>query len=258
MVGRGGTPSTGRRRLLAAAAGLAWLCGVAARGGALSPGPPPALAQPARPSLYVYLHTSLKSSLLEKALRQGLPALEVTVFGRFRDFEDALATRKPDAILALQPLLAMLSMTPTLQGLRGDRDWESYVLMSDESAADGGPDAKVIGVVDLLGRTGTQQLVTRLLGKSTVELRRVTKFEDLLPLLQFSAAGAVLVPGEAVGSISERSRLRLRVHTLPEARVGLPALGVWNTSRRDLVIQQVMRLDAATLGMLGLDRWKGR
>lgn len=182
----------------------------------------------------------------------------MTVFGRFRDFEDALATRKPDAILALQPLLAMLSMTPTLQGLRGDRDWESYVLMSDESAADGGPDAKVIGVVDLLGRTGTQQLVTRLLGKSTVELRRVTKFEDLLPLLQFSAAGAVLVPGEAVGSISERSRLRLRVHTLPEARVGLPALGVWNTSRRDLVIQQVMRLDAATLGMLGLDRWKGR
>lgn len=242
-----------RRSLLAA---LAWSLLAAGLPGA-GPGPGPAQAQPPRPSLYVYLHTEVKSSTLEKTLRQALPDLEVTVFGRFRDFEEAISRRKPDAVLALQPLLATLSLPPALQGLRGDRDWEPYVLISEENAAEGGPAARVVGVVDLLGRTGTQELVTRLLGKTAVELRRVTKLEDLLPLLQFSAAGAVLVPGSAVKSISERSRLHLKVYNLPDAKVGLPALGVWRADPRPIV-DKVQGLDAATLRMLGLDRWRAK
>jgi hypothetical protein len=238
-----------RRRLLAGLAAL--LCLLGARSG-------PLRAQVSRPSVYVYLHTETKSSSLEKTLRQQLPGLEVTVFGRFRDFEEAIARHKPDAVLALQPMLATLSLPPALQGTRGDRDWEPYVLLSEEGAPDGGPAARVVGVVDLLGRTGTQQLVIKLLGNATVELRRVTKLEDLLPLLQFSAAQAVLVPGSAAKSISERSRLRLRVHNLPEARVGLPALGLWSADKRALILEQVQGLDASTLRMLGVDRWRAR
>jgi hypothetical protein len=244
-----------RRKLLAALSGLAWLL---ASGGPTRLEQRVALAQPARPSLYVYLHTQVKSSSLEKTLRQQLPALEVTVFGRFRDFEEAIARRQPDAVLALQPLLATLSLTPALQGMRGDKDWEPYVLMSEESAAQGGPASAVVGVVDLLGRTGTQQLVSKLLGNPSIELRRVTKLEDLLPLLQFSAAGAVLVPGSAAKSFSERSRLRLRVHTLADARVGLPALGILRAEQRTLVIRQVQALDGDTLRMLGVERWRAR
>ena len=113
-------------------------------------------------------------------------------------------------------------------------------------------------MVDLLGRTGTQQLVSKLLSNPSVELRRVTKLEDLLPLLQFSAAGAVLVPGSAAKSFSERSRLRLRVHTLADARVGLPALGVLRAEQRTFVLRQVQALDADTLRMLGVERWRAR
>jgi hypothetical protein len=242
--------ASARARLLWALAALACLAAVGLPGAAL--------AQPARPSLYVYLHTEVKSSALEKTLRQALPDLEVTVFGRFRDFEEAMANRKPDAVLALQPMLATLSVPPALQGMRGDRDWEPYVLLSEESAGDGGAATKVVGVVDLLGRTGTQQLVSKLLGNPAVELRRVTKLEDLLPLLQFSAAGAVLVPGSAAKSISERSRLRLRVHNLPDARVGLPALGVWRSQQRAFIVQRVQGLDASALRLLGLERWSPR
>jgi hypothetical protein len=238
--------------LLLGLSGLPWLLG-----GGAARGPGLARAQTPRPSLYVYLHTEIKSSSLEKALRQQLPGLDVTVFGRFRDFEEAVTRGQPDAVLALQPLLAMLAIPPTLQGLRGDRDWEPYVLMSEESAAEGGPSARVVGVVDLLGRTGTQQLVARMLGNPAVELRRVTKLEDLLTLLNLSAAGAVLVPGGAAKSLSERSRLRLRVHPLPDARVGLPALGVRKGELRDLLVRELMKLDADSLRLLGLDRWRG-
>ena len=256
MAGR--EPPTTRRRSLLGLAGLVWLLAAGLPGAPPGALPAQAHAQAAPPSLFVYLHTEVKSSALEKALRQALPGLEVTVFGRFRDFEEAIANRKPDAVLALQPLLATLALPPVLQGMRGDRDWEPYVLISEESAAEGEPTNKVVGVVDLLGRTGTQQLVSKLLGNPTVELRRVTKLEDLLPLLQFSAAGAVLVPGSAAKSISERSRLRLRVHNLPDARVGLPALGVWKAQYRAFFVRQLQAVDAATLRMLGLDKWSAR
>ena len=226
--------------------------------GLLASGPASAWGQAPRPSLYVYLHSEVKSSVLEKVLRQQLPSLEVTVFGRFRDFEEALARRQPEAILGLQPLLASVGVNVALQGLRADRDWEPYVLMAEESALQSPTAAKVIGVVDLLGRAGTQQLVSKLIGNASVELRRVTKLEDLLPLLQFSAAQAVLVPGSAAKGFSERSRLQLRVFPLPDAKVGLPALGVWKPEARALIVSQLQALDADALRMLGIERWRAR
>jgi hypothetical protein len=216
----------------------------------------PARGADPRPALYVYLHTDTKSATLEKALQERMPSLTVTVFGRFRDFEEAMAARRPDAVVALQALLASQSVPVALQGLRGEHDWEPYVLLSG-AALDGALDGKVIGVVDLLGRDGTQQFVTRLL-KTDVKLKRVTKMEDLLPLLQFSAADAVLVPAAAVKSVTERSRLTLKVREMPEARVGLPAVGVLNAKVRELMVKQVQALDGDTCRTLGVEKWRAR
>jgi hypothetical protein len=232
----------------------AWLLALALLLGS----PAPALRAQNHPLLYVYLQSEAKSSVLEKVLRQQLPDLEVTVFGRFRDFEEALSRRGPDAVLAIQPLLATLNVTPALQGLRGDRDWEPYVLMAEESGVASPAAASVVGVVDLLGRAGTQQLASRLLGNPAVELRRVTKLEDLLPLLQFSAAQAVLVPSAAAKGFSERSRLKLRVHPLPDAKVGLPAVGVLKSETRASIVRALQNLDATAYRMLGVERWRGR
>lgn len=218
---------------------------------------PPAAGDP-RPTLYVYVHTETKSAALEKTLQQKLPALTVTVFGRFRDFEEASSSRPPDAVLALQPLLVGRRIPVALQGLRDDRDWEPYVLLAPAPSLDGPLDTKVIGVVDLLGRDGTQRFLTQLLKVQTLKLKRVTKIEDLLPLLQFSAADAVLVPAVAVRGVTERSRLPLLVRPLPEARVGLPALGVLNAAARELVVKQVASLDEESNGVLAVDRWRVR
>jgi hypothetical protein len=216
----------------------------------------PASGADSRPTLYVYVHTDSKSATLEKTLQDRMPSLTVTVFGRFRDFEEAMSTRRPDAVVALQPLLASQNVPVALQGLRGEHDWELYVLLSPE-ANDGPLSGKVIGVVDLLGRDGTQQFVTKLLKTPDLKLKRVTKMEDLLPLLQFSAADAVLVPAAAVKSVTERSRLPLKVRELPDARVGLPAVGVLNAKVKDLMVKQVQGLDGDTNRTLGVEKWKG-
>jgi hypothetical protein len=218
----------------------------------------PVRAEETRPSLYVYVHTDTKSATLEKSLQDRMPAVAVTVFGRFRDFEEAMSSRRPDAVVAFTPLLASQNVPVALQGQRADHDWELYVLLSPGAALEGALAGKVIGVVDLLGRDGTQEFVTRLLKTPELKLKRVTKMEDLLPLLQFSAADAVLVPAAAVKGVTERSRLALKVRELPEAKVGLPAVGVLNARVRDLMMKQVQGLDAETNRTLGVDRWRSR
>lgn len=233
--------------------------GILAAAGTLIAGPLDARSNDAaRPTLYVYLHTESKSATVEKGLQAQLPAFAVTVFGRFRDFEEAMTTRAPDGVMAIGPLLAALGVTPALQGMRANSDSEPYVLVSSEAPLDGPLAGKVVGVVDLLGRTGTQELVTKLLKTPDVKLKRVTKMEDLLPLLQFSAADAVLVPTSAVKAMSERSRLTLKVRELGDARVGLPAVGVVNARARDALLKQVPALDAEMNRTLGVDRWRSR
>jgi hypothetical protein len=220
-------------------------------------GPAPAGADDTRPRLYVYLHTEAKSAALERALQDKLPGLAVTAFSRFRDFEEALGTRPPDAVLALAPLLASQNLTPVLQGVRGGQEREPYVLLAPMNL-DGSIAGKVIGVVDLLGRDRTQDLVGKLVGTPDVKIKRVTKIEDLLPLLQFAVADAVLVPAEAVKEVTERSRLPLSVRTLPDAYVGLPAIGSLNSKVPPLMMKLLLALDGNTLRSLGIEQWKRR
>jgi hypothetical protein len=212
----------------------------------------------ARPSLYVFLNTDVKSAVLEKALQARLPDLSVTVFGRFRDFEEALANKSPDAVLALQPLLAARKLDPVLRGVSNGRDVDNYVLVSGGAALEGSLANRTIGAVDFLGRKGTQEFVAALLQSPDVRVKLVARVEDLLSLLQFSAADAVLVPSDSVKSFSERSRLPLHVRALPGATVGRVRLAVLTPSMTDLVARQVKTLDLATNQMLGIDGWRSR
>jgi hypothetical protein len=208
-----------------------------------------------RPRLFVYLQTDTKSAPLEKTLQERMPAVAVTVFGRFRDFEEARGAHPPDAILALQPLLADRKLPVRMKATRGGQDWEPYVLLS-QRAIDGALSGKLIGVVDFLGREGTQDFVAKLLKTPDVKLKRVTKGEDLLPLLQFAAADAVLVPAVAVKTVTDRSRLSLTVRELPDARVGLAALAVLNPAVQELMVAQIQGLDGETNQILRVDQWQ--
>lgn len=243
---------TPRRLILPVLAGIIAIYLVPGRIGA---GLRPAEGQP-RASVFVYLHTEAKSVVLESTLKERLPALDVTVFGRFTDFEDALNGGRADAVLGLQPLLASLKISAALQGLHENNEREPYVLLSAGANLEGSLSGRMIGVVDLLGRSGTQDFVGRLLKTPDLKFKRVTKMEDLLPLLQFSAAEGVLVPAAAVTGLKERSRLPLRVRALTDALVGLPAVGLINPAARRLLVSQFQALDAPTNRMLGVDRWR--
>src|SRR3954463_5393434 len=119
----------------------------------------PATAAEGRPTLYVFVQLDVRSSNLEKALLAQLPGLAVKVFGRFKDFQDSVAANRPDAVLGIPPLLELEHAnhgTLAMQGVRGGQDWEPYVLVAVGSTKLDSLNGRTIGVVDLMGREGTQ------------------------------------------------------------------------------------------------------
>ncbi|HJX64010.1 MAG TPA: hypothetical protein VJ860_08660 [Polyangia bacterium] len=221
------------------------------------PCPPvrPALAQGAKPVVHVFLQLDAKSSVVEKTLQQNLPELRIVVFGRSRDFEEGLSNGHPDAVLSIAPVLEQRGKTVSLQGNRGGKPAEPYLLASVNEPLQGRLAGKTIGVVDLLGRDGTQTFLNGLLKATDIKIKRVAKIEDLLPLLEFSAADGIVLPSSMLGRLLERTRLAIKTRELPGGPVGLPAVAVLNLAVRDLVVRSFQNLDLATKRLLGVDSW---
>jgi hypothetical protein len=214
----------------------------------------PAAAQASKPIVHVFLQLDAKSSVIEKTLQQQLPDLGVVVYGRFRDFEESSSSH-PDAVLSIAPVLAGRGATASLQGQRAGKSTEPYVLASVNQPLQGSLAGKTIGVVDLLGRDGTQTFLSGLLKTADIKIKRVAKIEDLLPLLEFSAVDGVVLPSSMLARLLERTRLSIKTRDLAGAPVGLSAVAVLNPAVRDAVVKSFQKLDTPTKRLLGIDSW---
>jgi hypothetical protein len=219
---------------------------------------PVAPAQTNKPELHVFLQLDAKSGALEKLLQQQLPTLGVTVFSRYRDLDDASAAVKPDALVAISPVLQQRGKRPALQGTRAGKDIEPYLLVSVGNVLDGPLSGKTIGAVDVMGRDGTQAFVAVLLKTNDIKVKRVAKTEDLLPLLEFSAADGILIPSSALARLTERTRLPIKSKEAPGGSVGLPALAIFNEANKETITKALLAMDAATKKILGIDAWSAR
>jgi len=203
-------------------------------------------------TLYVYLPLDVPPRALEKGLRTSLPGVAITVFGRYKDFENAAERDHPDAVLSLRPVIEFRKLTPVLQAMAGGKPSETYVAMAIGDI--GGLSGKSIGAVDLMGRKETTSFFVRLLAISDLKLTWVTKTEDLLPLLQFQTAQAVLLPQRSVAALKTRSNLDLRTAGLPSIEVGLPALAITGPGG-PAIREGVRRLPKDLNLMIGVEQW---
>jgi hypothetical protein len=203
------------------------------------------------PRLLVFLHVALKQRAFQAQLKGALGGVDVMAVGRTADFERALG-EGPDAVLTLPVVLAARGLSPTLQGLRRGAADETYVLVGVDAAPDPARVATV-GAIDLLGRDGTGTFVTNLLGAHP-RVERVTKVEDLLPLLQLERVEAILLPARLLGEVAAPSRLKLVPRELPQ-RVGLPAVASLGPDGAR-VVQQVRRLPSLVAEELGVTEWR--
>jgi hypothetical protein len=208
-------------------------------------------ARAAHPKLLVFLHTAVKQRALQEALSSALPGVSVTAVGRVADFERKLA-EKPDAVLSLPVVLESMGLSPTLRGHRAGAPSEKYVLIGADTA----PDPQTVtsvGALDILGRSGTTAFVASLLG-SRPKVVRVTKLEDLLPLLQMRRADAIVLPARLGPAVSGASRLALAQREL-SGSVALPAVAAVTGDGVPAVIAAIRSLAASTSSLVGVDSW---
>ncbi|MGK3990883.1 hypothetical protein WME99_47995 [Sorangium sp. So ce136] len=215
---------------------------------------PPTTAGP-QATLYVYAVTPLRARALEQKIEESMPGVDVTVFGKLSDFKTALEASPPNAALSPTPVLASLNRAPDLQGVRAGSDVEQYLLVSTRSLTKDMLASLRYGMVDLVERRALPKFVAGLLGVSaTPDVQRVTKVEDLLQLLQFQTADAVLLPERFRSDFESKSKMSFTILSLPTARVGHVA--VTFLSDRQPLENAIRKLPKAVLADLGVDEWK--
>lgn len=222
--------------------------GIAALGVALSAG---RRVEAAEVKLLVFLHVALKQRALQSELQAAMPSLSVTAVGRLADFERGLRDGQ-DAVLTLPLVMTAFGMTPQAQGRSGGSAEEKYALVSSGAAADPAR-LKAVGALDILGRDATTSFIHGLLG-ARPKVERVTKIEDLLPLLQMERVDAVVVPSRLVSEVQSGSRLSLTQRELTTP-VKLPALANVGTGGNQ-AIAAVSRLPLKVSKTLGVDEWR--
>jgi hypothetical protein len=201
--------------------------------------------------LLVFLHVAVKQRALQSILQDALSGVAVTTVGRIGDLDRALKDGQ-DAVLSLPVVLGANGLAPRLQGLRAGAADETYSLVAVNSPPD--PSAvKAVGALDVLGRDGTTELVHGLLG-ARPKVERVTKVEDLLPLLQMDLVQAILMASRFLPEVRATSQLNLAATELG-TRLGLPAVASVGPGG-DSVIAAIRRMPANASKILGVDAWR--
>jgi hypothetical protein len=201
--------------------------------------------------LLVFVHVAVKQRALQSQLQGALPGIDVTAVGRISDFERTLK-QGADAVLALPIVLEAFRLSVGLRGHRGGSPQEPYSLVAAGAAPDPHQVAAV-GALDVLGRDGTNSFLKDLLGRAC-RVERVSKVEDLLPLLQMQRVEAILLPARLVSEVKAASKLDL-VGTELSKKVGLPAAASV-TAMGSQVISALGKMPTNALRILGVDSWR--
>ncbi len=201
--------------------------------------------------LLVFLHVAVKQRALQSAIQGGVEGVTVTAVGRIGDLERGLQEGQ-DAVLTLPAVLASKNLSAKLQGVQKGAADEPYCLVAVDHAPNP-TEVKSVGALDLLGREGTNAFVAGLLGAQP-KVERVTKVEDLLPLLQMQVVEAVLLPSRFLAEVRAASRLELAPTELSK-RVGLPAVASVGPAG-DQVIAAISKMPPGTLKGIGVDAWR--
>jgi len=207
--------------------------------------------------LYVYYPSLSRPHVIQKELTNDIPGVQVTVFGLRDDFNAQVKSAPPDAILAKGALTAMYpDYTMALSGVVNGKTTEQYLLLyiKAQLTTDNMPQ-RTIGVVDILPKKELETFVETLL-LAKVKLKRVKKIEDLLPLLSFGMADAILVPESQAAYFKNVSNLDFKEIRLETAAAPIASVCVRQNTAAPIILKHIRKLSGNINTMLGVDTWR--
>ena len=207
-------------------------------------------------SLYVFYPSTTRPPIVAQKLSERCPGMKVTVFGRYQDFKQRTESDNPDIIITKPQVLPDLApYNGKMRGIRKGAAEEPCVLISiDKPVQQDSIPLLRIGVVDFLGRTGTERFMADLLG-APLNLNRVTKIEDLLPMLTFNKAQAVFVGESAVPYFKKTTLLNLVITRLPGCATGIAICATREQTDPDSIKIDLLTIEKNTSTLLEIDQW---
>ncbi len=207
-------------------------------------------------SLYIFVPSETRATVIEDQIKSLCNGLDVTAFGRAKDFTSQLELAPPSAVLTLLPVIERSGkFKSVLKGVKDGLTEEDYVIVSIDEAIDlSSIEGIKIGVVDLMGRKPMTEFVGQLL-QSDVRLKRVSKVEDLLPLLSFGTADALFISESTYENILSKSQLNL-VATRVNVKIGLVSAAIEENSGHEDVAVCVQKFTSDLNSVLGVDSWQ--
>lgn len=210
-----------------------------------------------RARLLGFIPSDEKSRTVEKQLASAFRGVELTVLGRAKDLQRSVARLKPEAVIAPLPTLRDLGLTPTLTGRRGSSTSEPYTLVTvDRPLSPKAMGAHTVGILGIMGHSAMKRHCGELLGTSGQRIKTVTKYADLLPLLQFGVAKGVILPERFVSTLTSKSALKLVKNHLPQGQVGLTSIAIQDQAAKGRVVSALNSLDSRSKKLLGVEAWK--
>ncbi len=207
-------------------------------------------------TLYVFFPSTARPHILQKRLSDINPKLDVIVFGRFADFEGKMNSSPPDAVLSLPEVIAPLTgYSIRFRGRKNGEESEPYFLLSIGRGVELGKiGGATSGAVDFLGRKRMKSLINGIF-QSDPAVKTVTKVEDLLPLISFDMANAILVTESQVAYIKSISHLDFVKTPVPNFKSGTIGLAVKDGVNVAEIARTLKSMDEELLGLFGGVRW---
>ncbi len=208
-------------------------------------------------TLYVFYPSTIRPQTLQQQLNDELPGVTVTVFGRYIDFAEQVKISAPDAILTKPDVIRQFgAYSLKISGIRNGSADEPYILVSEKKKTQTEQvGTSRIGVVDFLGRHG-MDLLARNIFDTPPRINRVSKIEDLLPLLAFGMADAVFVSVKDADYLASISKMQFLRREINGKKIGIVALGIKKDSTGEKTVRIIKGLSKAICLLFDVEGWR--
>ena len=211
----------------------------------------PALAAP---TLYIFSPSYIKAHVTQKKIETLCPNVDISVFAKAKDFNKQTQIAPPDAAISLATVISQYGNYSLLfKGKRANKHQERYFLVSvDLPTHVTDLSGKKVGVLDLLGRKPMTEFIKRLLGD--ISVKRVSKTEDLLPLLSFKAVDALFISESDMQDLKQATQLNLKISPT-KIKLGRSVAAYANPANKNAISQCVSTFDKSVNEYFGVEKW---
>lgn len=209
--------------------------------------------------IYVFFPSNINSQSMQNTMTDLIKGVNITVFGRYNEFISRIKSEPPDAVITKTMLIKeqLGEYEILLNGERKGKTVESFVILSTEGQfnADSVNTETVIGVLDIMGRTGMNSF-SKLFFPIQPKLKRVSKLEDLLSLLSFDLIAGIMVEDIFTDYFKTTSQLQFNTTPLKNANTGIIAFAIKKGGNAEKTVLYLKNNEKKICDLFSIEKWK--